>query len=158
MRNQCSRVKAFRQLSQTNRRNSLTRPLGPLDVRWRWLRRLVRRMFSKNLASSPNRLAQLLVYVTMWHITSTWHRTLKKYGQKSNCALLNYGNIVCEEDLKKRENLTWNIATTSNALCRRFLASSRTYEAAEFQSNHRPTRTKQMWARAVLWSEAVRRG
>ena len=62
---QCSGDKAFRQQSQISRRNSLTRPLGPLEVRWRWSRRLVIRMFSKNFASSPKRLAQCLVYVTI---------------------------------------------------------------------------------------------
>ena len=63
---QCSGDKAFRQQSQASRRNSLSRPLGPLDVRWRWSRRRVVRMFDKNFASSPNQLALFLVYITIW--------------------------------------------------------------------------------------------
>ena len=58
---------AARQQSQTSRRTTLFRPLGPLDVRWRCSRRRVVRMFNRNFASSPDQLALFLMYVTMWH-------------------------------------------------------------------------------------------
>ena len=78
-RHQCSADKAFLQQSQTNRRNNPTRPMRPLDVRCRWSRRRVIRMFSKNLWALPSDLHNVyytghigkylwrrLVYVTKW--------------------------------------------------------------------------------------------
>ena len=106
---QCSGDKAFRKQSQASRRSSLSRPLGPLDVRWRWLRRLVRRMFSKNLASSPNRLAQLLVYVTMWQRSVTVLSA--SFSRKNFVASVNrpraaacdgQSNIACHSESRTR--------------------------------------------------------